>query len=78
VHLLIERLPPAERAVFVLREAFGYPFRDIAYAVGISEANARQLANRTRRHVAEQRHYRVDRAERASLSKAFVKSGRVR
>ncbi|GAA3079772.1 hypothetical protein GCM10010464_49870 [Pseudonocardia yunnanensis] len=53
VHLLIERLPPVERAVYVLREAFDCPFRDIAKALGFSESNARQLAYRARRHLAE-------------------------
>ena len=53
VHLLIERLPPVERAFYVLREAFDYPFRDIAEALGLSESNARQLAYRARRHLAE-------------------------
>ncbi|GAA1204968.1 sigma-70 family RNA polymerase sigma factor [Pseudonocardia alaniniphila] len=54
VQLLIERLPPVERAVYVLREAFDYPFRDIAEALDLSESNARQLAHRARRHLAEQ------------------------
>lgn len=46
--VLLERLWPRERAVFVLREAFDYPFRTIADALGVSEPNARQLARRAR------------------------------
>jgi RNA polymerase sigma factor (sigma-70 family) len=48
VLVLLERLWPRERAVFVLREAFDYPFRTIAHALGVSEPNARQLGRRAR------------------------------
>jgi len=72
VLLLLQRLSPVERAVFVLREAFDYPFRDIAEALGISEANARQLGRRARMHVAEPRHVPVHRASRDRLLRAFL------
>ena len=49
--LLLERLTPLERAVFVLREVFGFSFREIASAVGRSEAACRQLAMQARRHM---------------------------
>lgn len=49
--VLLERLTPAERAVFVLREAFGYGHRDIAAIVGLSEANCRQLHRRARQRL---------------------------
>jgi RNA polymerase sigma-70 factor, ECF subfamily len=49
VRILLEKLSPAERAVYVLREAFDYPYRQIAQVLGLSEANARQLAVRARR-----------------------------
>ncbi|GHJ08458.1 RNA polymerase sigma24 factor [Micromonospora humidisoli] len=52
VLLLLERLTPAERAAYVLREAFDYPYREIAEVLGTSEPNARQLATRARRHLA--------------------------
>lgn len=51
--LLLERLNPRERAVFVLREAFGYEHREIAAILGVSEAGSRQLLARARRRVAE-------------------------
>lgn len=72
VHLLMERLSPLERAVHLLREAFDYPFREIAEALALSEAYARQLARRARKHLAEQRHNAVDPAERDALLNAFL------
>jgi RNA polymerase sigma-70 factor (ECF subfamily) len=48
VRTLSERLSPTERAVFVLREAFDYPYRQVADVLGLSEANARQLLVRAR------------------------------
>ena len=49
--VLLERLSPEQRAVFLLREVFDYPYDRIAEIVGKSEANVRQLAVRARRHV---------------------------
>lgn len=53
--LLLQRLSPLERAVFVLREAFNYGHEDIAELLGISVGNARQLLHRAREHVAAER-----------------------
>ncbi|MEU6124797.1 RNA polymerase sigma-70 factor [Streptomyces sp. NPDC047123] len=53
--VLLERLTPKERAVYVLREAFAYSHRDIADALDASEANCRQLYRRAARAVAEAR-----------------------
>ncbi|MDT0309954.1 RNA polymerase sigma-70 factor [Streptomyces sp. DSM 44917] len=53
--VLLERLTPAERAVFVLREAFGYPHAEIAEVLETGEARVRQLYRRARQHVAEER-----------------------
>jgi RNA polymerase sigma factor (sigma-70 family) len=72
VLLLLQRLSPAERAVFVLREAFGYPFHDIAEALGISEVNARQLRQRAYAHLARSRQEPVGRATRERLLNAFL------
>jgi RNA polymerase sigma factor (sigma-70 family) len=55
VLVLLERLSPLERAVFVLREALDYGYDEIAEIVGKSEANCRQLASRARRHVGERK-----------------------
>jgi RNA polymerase sigma-70 factor (TIGR02957 family) len=48
---LMERLGPNERAVFVLREAFGYSHREIAEILETSEANARQLHHRAQQRL---------------------------
>jgi RNA polymerase sigma-70 factor (ECF subfamily) len=70
--LLLERLSPLERAVFVLREVFGFGFDEIASAVGRSEAACRQLAVRARRHMDGGRpRFEVDRKERDQLADQF-------
>ena len=76
VTLLMERLSPLERAVFVLREAFDYPFGLIAEALGVSEPNARQLARRARLRLAGPRRARVDPRERRRLLAAFLAAAR--
>ncbi|MEU1149500.1 RNA polymerase sigma-70 factor [Streptomyces sp. NPDC005863] len=53
--VLLERLTPKERAVYVLREAFAYSHRDIAGVLGTTEANCRQLNRRAARAVTEAR-----------------------
>ena len=50
---VMESLSPAERAVYVLHEAFGVPLNEVAAVVGRSPAACRQLASRARRHLAE-------------------------
>ena len=67
--LVLETLPPVERAVFVLREVFDVPYAEIAEAVGRSEPAVRQVASRARTHVAERR-------PRASVSAAVPGGGR--
>jgi RNA polymerase sigma-70 factor (ECF subfamily) len=70
--LLLERLSPLERAVFVLKEVFGFGFPQIAPAVGRSEAACRQLAVRARRHMDEGRpRFETDRREREKLAARF-------
>ncbi|MFE4470507.1 RNA polymerase sigma-70 factor [Leifsonia sp. NPDC056824] len=70
--LLLERLTPLERAVFVLREVFAFDFPEIAAAVGRSEAACRQLAVRARRHMdAGRPRFDADRAEREDLAARF-------
>jgi RNA polymerase sigma-70 factor (TIGR02957 family) len=70
--LLLERLSPLERAVFVLREVFGFGFDEVAAAVGRSEPACRQLVVRARRHVdAGRPRFTASRAERDELSLRF-------
>jgi RNA polymerase sigma-70 factor, ECF subfamily len=70
--LLLERLSPLERAVFVLKEVFGFGFPEIASAVGRSEAACRQLAVRARRHMdAGRPRFDADRREREKLAARF-------
>jgi RNA polymerase sigma-70 factor, ECF subfamily len=70
--LLLERLSPLERAVFVLREVFGFGFCEVAAAVGRSEAACRQLAVRARRHMdAGRPRFEADRREREELAVRF-------
>jgi RNA polymerase sigma-70 factor, ECF subfamily len=70
--LLLERLSPLERAVFVLREVFAFSFREIASAVGRSEAACRQLAMQARRHMdAGRPRFEADRRERDRLADRF-------
>ncbi len=70
--LLLERLSPLERAVFVLREVFGFGFPEVASAVGRSEAACRQLAVRARRHMdAGRPRFEADRREREKLAVRF-------
>lgn len=70
--LLLERLTPLERAVFVLREVFGFDFGEIAATLGRSEAACRQLAVRARRHMeAGRSRFETDRREREHLAERF-------
>jgi RNA polymerase sigma-70 factor, ECF subfamily len=73
--LLLERLSPLERAVFVLREVFGFGFAEVAAAVGRSEAACRQLAVRARAHMdAGRPRFDADRREREELAERFFEA----
>lgn len=72
VRLLLEKLSPAERAAYVLSEAFDTPYARIATVLQVSEANARQLASRARKRLASERHEPVDASEHRRLRDAFV------
>ncbi|MFF8902683.1 RNA polymerase sigma-70 factor [Streptomyces lydicus] len=70
--LLLERLSPLERAVFLLREVFGFGFDEVAAAVGRSEAACRQLLVRARRHMEAGRpRFTADGQERQELARRF-------
>ena len=72
VLMLLERLSPVERAVFVLREAFGYGYDDIAAIVQRSEGNCRQLFRRARTRVhQESQRFESSKAERDALADCF-------
>lgn len=72
VLVLLEKLSPVERAVYVLREAFDYSYREIANILRLEEANARQLVSRARQHVADGQHSSVNSAEQRSFLAAFL------
>ena len=70
---VLETLVPAERAVFVLREVFDFPYDEIAAAVDKSPAAVRQIAHRARDHVAARRpRIEVDRAEQQEVVDRFL------
>lgn len=71
--LVLERLNPVERAVFLLHDVFGYEFADLASIVGRSEQNCRQIAVRARRHVNERRpRFEASRTRRDELADRFI------
>ncbi|WPW27500.1 RNA polymerase sigma factor SigJ [Streptomyces atratus] len=73
VLVVLESLSPLERAVFVLREAFGFPYAEIAATLDRTEAAVRQLAGRARHHVEERKpRYDVDPARRRDLTERFL------
>ena len=73
--LLLERLSPVERAVFLLHDVFSYGYDEIARIVGKSEDNCRQLAARARRHVGERRpRFEASRSKREELATRFFRA----
>ena len=72
VLMLLEKLTPTERAAYVLREAFDYPYREIAEIVQTSEVATRQLVSRARKHLADERRAPVEKADQRKLLEAFV------
>jgi RNA polymerase sigma-70 factor, ECF subfamily len=70
--VLLESLSPVERAVFLLREVFGYGYDEIGRVVGKTEDNCRQLAARARRHVeAKKPRFEASRKQRDELARRF-------
>jgi RNA polymerase sigma-70 factor (ECF subfamily) len=75
--VLLERLAPVERAVFLLREVFDYPFAEIADVVDKSEDNVRQILVRARRRVeAERPRFEASRDARDALAERFFAAAR--
>jgi RNA polymerase sigma-70 factor (TIGR02957 family) len=75
--VVLEGLSPEQRAVFLLREVFDYPYARIAPIVGKSEAATRQIAARARRHVDERRpRYEASEQRREELAERFFAAAR--
>ncbi|GAA3222570.1 RNA polymerase sigma-70 factor [Actinocorallia longicatena] len=71
--VVLERLTPLERAVFVLKDVFGVPHTEIAVAIDRSEATVRQLAHRARAHVEEHRpRFRASPQEKKAATDRFL------
>jgi RNA polymerase sigma-70 factor (ECF subfamily) len=71
--VLLESLSPAERAVFLLREVFGYGYQEVAEAVGKTEPACRQIFARARRRIDEGRpRFQTSRAEGEELTSLFL------
>jgi RNA polymerase sigma-70 factor (ECF subfamily) len=73
--VLLESLSPEQRAVLLLHDVFDYGFAEIAAIVGKSEAAARQLATRARRHVEQRRpRFQTTRKQRDELARRFFRA----
>lgn len=73
--VMLETLSPAERAVFVLHEVFGFGYPEVAEVIERSEAATRQLGSRARTHVRERRRrFSTDRATRQQVTERFVQA----
>jgi RNA polymerase sigma-70 factor (TIGR02957 family) len=72
--VILEKLSPTQRAAYILREAFDYPYDQIAEIVQLSEANVRQLVSRSRKRLADERRETVSAAEQRKLLAAFMEA----
>jgi RNA polymerase sigma-70 factor (ECF subfamily) len=73
--VLLETLSPVERAVFLLREVFGYDYPRISEAVGKGEENCRQIARRARKHVeGREARFEADRSHGDELFERFLEA----
>jgi RNA polymerase sigma-70 factor (ECF subfamily) len=69
---LMEKLTPTERAAYLLREAFAYPYGKISDVLHLGVANTRQLVRRARQHLATERRAPVNSAAHRHLVRAFL------
>jgi RNA polymerase sigma-70 factor (ECF subfamily) len=76
VLLLLEKLTPTERAAYILREAFDYPYREIAHVLRLEESNARQVVTRARTHLASGRRMPASSTVQRLLLEAFIAAAR--
>jgi len=74
---LLEKLSPTQRAAYVLREAFDYPYERIAEIVETSEDNVRQLVSRAKKQLDGGKRQEVGRAEQQRLLEAFVRAAQL-
>ncbi|MFJ3671162.1 sigma-70 family RNA polymerase sigma factor [Streptomyces sp. NPDC090106] len=74
--LVLEKLPPTERAAYVLREAFDYSYPEIARMLGLSPVNVRKIVSRARKHLTGEQRDSVDAVEHRRLLDAFVTAAR--
>ncbi|MFD7668378.1 RNA polymerase sigma-70 factor [Streptomyces sp. NPDC059788] len=73
--LVLETMSPAERAVFVLHDVFGYAHGEIAASIGKAEATVRQIAHRARRHVhARRRRFEPDSEATREVVERFLRA----
>lgn len=73
--VVLESLQPIERAVFLLREVFGYEYSEIAQIVGKSEANCRQITRRAQQHIRERRpRFHTTREQQEKVTNEFMRA----
>jgi RNA polymerase sigma-70 factor (TIGR02957 family) len=71
--VLLESLTPEQRAAFLLREVFDYPYAEVAAIIGTGQDNARQLVARARKHVDERRpRFEASQQRRDQLARSFL------
>jgi RNA polymerase sigma-70 factor (ECF subfamily) len=76
VLLVLERLSPTERAAYILREAFDYPYDELAAMLQSTEAAVRQLVSRARKRIKAERRTEISGSQQQTLLKAFVDAAR--
>jgi RNA polymerase sigma-70 factor (ECF subfamily) len=75
--VLLERLTPIERAVFLLREVFEYEYAEVSSVLGQSEANCRQILRRARQHVSAMRpRFEISEGKQRDLFDRFLNAVR--
>src|ERR1700733_7694086 len=73
--VMLERLTPIERSVFLLREIFEYEYSEIATVLGQSEVNCRQILRRARQHVAAMRpRFKTSQSKKREMLEGFLKA----
>jgi len=72
IRLLLDRLTPAERAAYLLRKAFDYPYPRISELLDLRQSHVRQLVRRAHEHIATDRSQQVNAAVQRRLVRAFL------